>query len=82
MGCGEPLLSPGISDFILDSVASSSLRCLFCGGCVKAIATIVGVRPQFIKVAPVSRALREVDGVAEVLVHTDQHFDANISVFW
>lgn len=49
---------------------------------MKAIATIVGVRPQFIKVAPVSRALREVDGVAEVLVHTDQHFDANISVFW
>lgn len=43
------------------------------------ILTIVGARPQFIKVAPVSRALREKGGVDEVLVHTGQHFDASMS---
>lgn len=42
------------------------------------IATIVGARPQFIKVAPVSRALSEA-GIAEVLIHTGQHFDADMS---
>ncbi len=40
--------------------------------------TIVGARPQFIKAAPVSRALREA-GIEEVLVHTGQHFDALMS---
>lgn len=41
------------------------------------IVTIVGARPQFIKAAPLSRAL---DGrVREVLVHTGQHHDAQMS---
>lgn len=42
------------------------------------IATIVGARPQFIKAATVSRALKEI-GLEEVLIHTGQHFDTNMS---
>ena len=42
------------------------------------IATVVGARPQFIKAAPVSRAL-EARGVAEVLIHTGQHYDRGLS---
>jgi len=41
--------------------------------------TVVGARPQFIKVAMVSRALHEHGGIEEVMVHTGQHFDANMS---
>jgi UDP-GlcNAc3NAcA epimerase len=42
------------------------------------LVTVVGARPQFIKAAPVSRALAEA-GVAELLVHTGQHYDNNMS---
>jgi UDP-GlcNAc3NAcA epimerase len=41
------------------------------------VTTIVGARPQFIKAAPVSRALRAVH--TERLVHTGQHYDAGMS---
>lgn len=40
---------------------------------------VVGARPNFMKVAPVMAALSEVGGVEQVLVHTGQHFDANMS---
>jgi len=51
------------------------------------LVTVVGARPQFVKAAPVSRAIRDHnrDGgtvgspVQEVLVHTGQHYDANLS---
>ena len=47
------------------------------------IVTIIGARPQFIKAAAFSRVLCEkydpVNPVKEILVHTGQHFDSNMS---
>ncbi len=43
------------------------------------IVTVIGARPQFIKAAVVSRAIAETPGVEEVIVHTGQHFDSNMS---
>jgi UDP-GlcNAc3NAcA epimerase len=42
------------------------------------IVTIVGARPQFIKAAVVSSVLLETK-IQEIIVHTGQHFDANMS---
>lgn len=43
------------------------------------ILTVVGARPQFIKAAAVSRAIRETEGIEEIMIHTGQHFDADMS---
>jgi len=49
------------------------------------IVTILGARPQFIKAGTVSRAIQSVnsesdsDRIKEIIVHTGQHFDANMS---
>jgi UDP-GlcNAc3NAcA epimerase len=40
--------------------------------------TVIGARPQFIKAAPVGRALASV-GIEEILVHTGQHYDSGMS---
>jgi len=46
---------------------------------MKKILTIIGARPQFIKASVVSHAIAQTSGLQEVLVHTGQHFDANMS---
>jgi UDP-GlcNAc3NAcA epimerase len=43
------------------------------------VLSVVGARPQFIKAAPVSRALKASGAIEEILVHTGQHFDDNMS---
>lgn len=46
---------------------------------MKKILTVIGARPQFIKASVVSHAIREMGYISEVMVHTGQHFDANMS---
>jgi UDP-GlcNAc3NAcA epimerase len=41
--------------------------------------TVLGARPQFIKASVVSGAFRQLASVEELLVHTGQHFDSNMS---
>lgn len=44
------------------------------------VLSVVGARPQFIKAAVVSRAFSEYPAqITEILVHTGQHYDANMS---
>ena len=43
------------------------------------IVSVVGARPNFMKVAPFCRALKKHKGVKHVLVHTGQHYDVKMS---
>ena len=42
------------------------------------VVTVVGNRPQFVKAAPLSEALRTA-GIDEIVVHTGQHWDTELS---
>jgi UDP-N-acetylglucosamine 2-epimerase (non-hydrolysing) len=43
------------------------------------VITVAGARPNFMKIAPLARALDARGGVRHRLVHTGQHYDANMS---
>ncbi len=46
---------------------------------MKKIVTVLGARPQLIKASVVSHTIAQTPDLTEVLVHTGQHFDANMS---
>jgi UDP-GlcNAc3NAcA epimerase len=48
-------------------------------GVRRKIATVVGARPQFIKAFALSRAFAQAPDFEEILIHTGQHFDENMS---
>lgn len=46
---------------------------------MKKVVSVIGARPQFIKAFPVSEAFKKTNVFQEVLVHTGQHYDHEMS---
>ena len=46
--------------------------------------TLIGARPQFIKAGAISRAIqnRFSDKITEIIVHSGQHYDQNMSAIF
>ena len=40
---------------------------------------VVGARPNFMKAAPVMQAIGQYNGISQMLIHTGQHYDDNMS---
>ncbi len=45
----------------------------------KKVFLVAGARPNFMKIAPIIRAMRKHPGLTPVLVHTGQHYNKNMS---
>lgn len=50
----------------------------FCLSKIKII-TVIGARPQFIKASSLSREIAKHNDIEEIIIHTGQHYDANMS---